>query len=277
MILIIGPNGNIGKHVVNFLQTKQVVFHTTTLEKKDNSDERVFDFLNPDTYKDALKDITKIFFVRPPQIGNPTLFYPFINYCKEIGIKQLVFVSLIGIEKNPIPPHAKIEKYIVKSKINHTFLRPSFFMENLVNPHGKDIRENNEINIPAMKSRTSFIACKDIGEVAGTVLMNTEDHKNKAYSITGPDALNYYEVANLFTEKLGRKIVYTNPSLRKYSKLMIAQGHKADYVKVTKYLYLMTRLGTAKRVTTELSDVLHREATSFEEFITDNLAIWKAE
>lgn len=33
---------------------------------------------------------------------------------------------------------------------------------------------------------------------------------NKAYDLTGPEGLDYYQVADLFTQVLGRKITYTN-------------------------------------------------------------------
>lgn len=59
---------------------------------------------------------------------------------KEIGIKHIVFLSLLGVEKNPIVPHAKIEAMIKASGIPYTFLRPSFFMQNLLSQHGDELR-----------------------------------------------------------------------------------------------------------------------------------------
>lgn len=35
---------------------------------------------------------------------------PFLNQVKAHGVKQTVFVSMIGVEKNPVTPHHKIEK-----------------------------------------------------------------------------------------------------------------------------------------------------------------------
>lgn len=272
MILVIGATGNIGKHVVTHLQKEKAPFIKGVYEPKIVlPDEVPFDFLNAKTFGKALNGVTKVFFVRPPQLGNPKDIYPFLDYCKETKIKHVVFISLMGVEKNPIPPHAKIEKYIKKIELPYSFVRPSFFMENLIYPHGDDIVKTGQIIVPANHSKTSFIAAKDIGEVAATLLINTDQHINKAYTITGPKALDYNEVAAIFTEILNKPVVYTKPSMKVYEKHMLDQGFDKDYVKITKLLYFMTRLGTAKKVNTVVADILNRKATTFAEFIQDNL------
>ncbi|HCZ23543.1 MAG TPA: NAD(P)-dependent oxidoreductase, partial [Acholeplasmataceae bacterium] len=167
-----------------------------------------------------------------------------------------------------------IEKYIKKIALPYTFIRPSFFMENLISPHGKDIKTLNQIIVPARKSKTSFIAAKDIGEACGVSLHESDKHINQAYTITGSDALDYDEVAAMFSNHLGRKITYANPNMNDYGKHMISLGYPKDYVSVTKMLYFMTRLGTAKKTTSTIETLLGRKATSFDTFIKENLNIW---
>jgi len=275
MILIIGSTGNIGKHVVSYLKTQNIPFKEGLYQPKVMSESKVsFDFLEPKTFSYALKDVTKVFFVRPPQLGNPKDIYPFLDYCKTHRIEQVVFVSLLGVEKNPIPPHAKIERYMRKNHLPFTFIRPSFFMENLIHPHGRDIKERNQIIVPAMKSKTSFIAAKDIGHVCAEVLIHTKNHLNQAYTITGPEALNYEEVATTFSKHLNKKITYTNPSMKTYQKHMESLGFDQGYVKVTKLLYMMTRLGTAKKVTDQVEQLLKRKPMRLDDFIIENKEIW---
>lgn len=275
MILLIGSTGNIGKYVVLYLNEKNTPFKEGIYQSIETSDQVVpFDFLDHATFELALKDISKVFFIRPPQLGNPKDIYPFLDYCKEHQVEQVVFVSLMGVEKNPIPPHAKIEKYIKKIALPYTFIRPSFFMENLIYPHGKDIKELNQIIVPAMKSKTSFIACKDIGHVCGEVLINSENHLNRAYTITGSEALDYNQVALAFSSLLNRKIIYTNPKMKVYEKHMLNSGFDKDYVKITKLLYFMTRLGTAKHITKNIKSILNRPATTLNDFIIENKNQW---
>lgn len=275
MILVIGSTGNIGKHVYSYLKKDgQTIKEGLYKPEKESVNEVNFDFLDHQTFDKALKDVDKVFFIRPPQLGNPKDIYPFLDACKQKEIKQVVFVSLMGVEKNPIPPHAKIEKYIVKINLAYTFIRPSFFMENLIFPHGKDIKELDQIIVPAKKSKTSFIAAKDIGALCAQALIDSDNHLNLAHTITGPEALNYDVVAKKFSKHLNRKITYTNPSMYTYGKHMIQLGFDKGYVKITKLLYFMTRLGTAKKITQTFEQIMHRKPISMDTFIKDNLNSW---
>ncbi|MEH1794957.1 SDR family oxidoreductase [Nostoc sp.] len=52
---------------------------------------------------------------------------PALNAAKLAGVEHIVFVSLLGAERNRFVPHAKIERYIEQLGIPATFLRASFF------------------------------------------------------------------------------------------------------------------------------------------------------
>ncbi|MEO8033840.1 MAG: NmrA family NAD(P)-binding protein [Acidobacteriota bacterium] len=83
-----------------------------------------------------------------------------------------------------------MERYLKKSGLSWTFLRPSFFMQNLSTTHAPDICEHDEVYIPAGNGRTNFIDVADVAEAAAVVL--TQDgHASKAYGITGSEALTY--------------------------------------------------------------------------------------
>lgn len=139
-----------------------------------------------------------------------------------------MFLSLLGVEKNPIVPHHKIEKIIKKSGIPYTFLRPSFFMQNLISQHGEELRKEKEIYVPAGKGKTSFIDVRDIGTVTARIL--TENgHENKGYSLTGTEALDYYEVAEILSEELGETIKYVNPSVLQFRDKMLTKGIQKEF------------------------------------------------
>lgn len=61
----------------------------------------------------AIKEMDSVFIMRPSHLGRPEDLKPFIEALKEKGgIKLVSFLSLIGVENNPVPPHHKIENYI---------------------------------------------------------------------------------------------------------------------------------------------------------------------
>lgn len=232
----------------------------------------VLDFTDESTFDKALADTDRVFLVRPPQLGKAEDMYPFIDAMKAKGIKLVCFLSLMGVEKNPFPPHHKIEKYIKASGLSYAYIRASFFMQNLSGVHSAEIKEKDEIMIPAGKSMTSFIDAADIGLAAATLLHEPEKYKNSAWTITGPEALDYYQAAEILSRVTKRKITYTNPGILKYRDYYInKRGLEKGYVNITAALYIMTRLGTAKEVTQDFYKLTGRQARSLEDFAKDNL------
>lgn len=66
-----------------------------------------FDFTNMDTFNKALENVDRVFLIRPPHLGKPEDSYPFIDAMKFQEIKLVSFLSIMGVEKNTIPPHHK--------------------------------------------------------------------------------------------------------------------------------------------------------------------------
>jgi uncharacterized protein YbjT (DUF2867 family) len=182
-------------------------------------------------------------------------------------------LSVLGAEKNPVIPHYGIEKIIVKSNIPYTFLRPSYFMQNLSTTHLDDIRLHDQIFVPAGKGKTSFIHIRDIAEIAALALTQP-GHLGKAYELTGNEALDYYQVANLFTQLLGRQITYTRPTIFKFYREMNKRGIPGQFTLVMIALYTVASLGMAAKVTTAVEALLGRKPITFSQFIEDNKACW---
>lgn len=267
MILITGASGNVGRELVKELTNSSTPFKIASHRK--NSEAVYFDFEDATSFLPALTGIKKIFLLRPPHIADAKKYFlPLIHAAKEAGVEHIVFLSLLGVEKNPIVPHHKIEKLIKESGIAYTFLRPSFFMQNLISQHGEELRNDKMIFVPAGKGKTSFIDVRDIGAVAAKVL--TEDgHTNKGYSLTGSEALDYYEVADIISNELGETITYVNPSIPKFKQKMLAKGIQSEFVTVMIGIYFTAKIGLAKKVTPDLQVLLGRKPTTFKEFAHD--------
>ncbi|MFR2527903.1 MAG: NmrA family NAD(P)-binding protein [Clostridium paraputrificum] len=282
-IMITGALSNVGGYVAKYaIENGQDVvcadIDIQALNKKfgDKTKNVYFDFTDAKTFKDALDGVDRVFIMRPPHLGKPEDLKPFIDILKDIKHIRLVsFLSLIGIERNPIPPHYKIEKYIEKAELPFCHIRPSFFMQNISGVHAFEIKEFNRIVVPVKKALTSFIDAEDIGEITAKVLSEPEKHKNKGYSITGGEAIDYNEVAKILNEELGREITYANlkPSLAKQYWIQI-RGLDKEYSTVMEMLYMMTRMGTAKKVTTVYKDIMNKEPQTFRQFVRKNIKSW---
>lgn len=277
-ILITGASGTVGEFAAEELlkMGESIVVAGTDVQKLQkmygNDVERVrLDFTKKETFASALQHIDRVFLMRPPHLGKAEDLYPFIESMKDHNVKLVSFLSLMGVEKNPLPPHHKIEKYIAEMHLSYAHIRPGFFMQNLSGIHAKEIKENNEIFVPAGKSKTRFIDAADIGLAIATVLNDPEKYKNTSHTITGPDSLDYYEVAEILSQVTKKNITYASPGFLEYRRRYINQrGLDKKYVNVTMALYLMTRLGTAKKVTEGFERLTGRKPGSFRSFAERN-------
>ncbi|MEH7110998.1 SDR family oxidoreductase [Neobacillus niacini] len=274
-VLVTGSTGNIGYYVVEELLKRDVKVKAavTSLDKG----KKIFanlqveltalDFLKQETFSRALEGVSKIFLMRPPHLAKPKNdILPFLQDAKKMGVEQIVFVSLLGVEKNPVVPHRKIEVFIRELGFQYTFLRPSFFMQNLNTTHQDDILLRDELFMPVGKAKTSFVDTRDIAEVAA-VCLTEEGHSNQAYTLTGGEAINYYKVASIMSEVLGRKITYKNPGIFKFRRSLIQRGTPKEFANVMTMLYTMTKLGTAQTVTGTVEKLLNRKPITFRQYV----------
>lgn len=77
------------------------------------------------------------------------------------------------------------------------------------------IKNNNAFYLPAQDAKVSIVDVRDIAAIAVKILTddNTNDiHNNKAYLITGPEAISYHQAAEILTTATGKKIDYVSIS-----------------------------------------------------------------
>lgn len=286
-ILVTGALGNVGAEIVKRLCLDTVQQATGRMVRAaDLSAEKLrerfgarieavaFDFSRKETYAAAFEGVETMFLMRPPQISDvKKVMFPALDAAQAAGVKHIVFLSLIGIEQAKFVPHYKIEEYLVNSPLTWTFLRCSFFMQNLNTTHRLEIKERDEIFVPVGKARTSFIDVRDIAAVAANAL-SQPGHENKAYDLTGAEALNYWQAAEILSQTLGRKITYRNPSPLAFFKGNLQRGTPFMFALVMTGLYLSTRNGMAEPVTDEVERISGDKPISFQQYATDYRESW---
>ena len=280
-ILVTGATGNVGAEVVRLL--RQGNHQVRAADRTPNAADRRFgngveqvwlEFGAPESYSPAFAGVERMFLIRPPAISDVKRFlFPAIDAAREAGIQQIVFLSLIGVERNRVVPHYKVEQYLLGSGVPYTFLRPSFFMQNLNTTHRAEIKEQNEIFVPAGLGKTSFIDVRDIAAVAALTLTEP-GHTNRAYALTGSEALDYYQVAAVLSEVLGRPIIYRKPSLLRFIRRQHAGGTPWPFVLVMSGIYTTARLGLAARLTDETARLLRRAPITLRRYAEDYRDCW---
>lgn len=271
-VLVTAATGTVGRHVVDELLDRDATVRLASRDPARATDqfgagtEAVrFDFAEPGTWVDALTGVDGVFLVRPPGVTTE-------DVCRfaetAAAADRIAYLSTLGADRNPLIPHHRIENRIAATDVAYTFLRASFFMQNLAEVHRPEIVEDGEIVVPAGDGRTSFVDARDVGAVGATVLTEP-GHEDRAYDLTGPDALTYGEVAAVFSDVLDREITYADPSIPSFVARMRARGHPLRFVVLMIGIYTTARLGLAGRVTDDVERVLERPPRDVRTFVAD--------
>lgn len=279
-ILITGASGNIGYALTQLMMNDPVPLVLGTRDgqmpagfEAGTAQNKALDFMRPTTWEKALNGVDRVFLMRPPAISDTkTYIRPFIHLMKERGIRHVVFLSLLGV--NPAMPHYQVEQDLKASGLSYTMLRAGFFMQNLTQAYLADIRERDEIALPAGKGKTSFIDGRDIAAVARVALLDPDSHRNAAYDLTGAEALDYYQVATTLSDELQRPIVYRDLSFWAYWRKLRREGKPPALARVMLLINVIAWLGRAATITDDVPRLLGRPPRDLKQFVHDHRELW---
>lgn len=281
-ILVIGASGNVGRVVARYLAAAgRPVRLAIRPKNRDHLSEMdppgvPFDFTDIRTWLGAFVGVQAMFLVRPPAMGHVRRdLLPALVAARDLGVRHVVFLSLQGADKNKLVPHATIEAWLRSSSMSFTFVRASFFSQNLSSTHAADIRNRDQIIVPAGTGTTAFVDTDDVGAVAAQALLDPGAHTNRSWTVTGPEALTYAQVADILTAELGRPIRYTQPGVAHYARhAHRSLGMPWGMVAITTAIYTTARLGLAAGLTDDVRQVLGRDPLSFSDFAHRERNAW---
>lgn len=275
--LITGATGNIGTAVLEHL-AGDASYHTIKATQHQNAQrdtERWLDFERPDSFADALRQIDVVFLLRPPQLANVNRYFaPFIAACQQASIKHIVFLSVQGGENISFIPHAKIEKLIRQSGIGYTFIRPSYFMQNLTTTLKNDIVQRHCLFLPAGKAPFLWVDIADIGRAIAVVLINWEQHQNRAYTITGSELFTFSQVGILLSLRLGYAVRYESPNPIRFYFTKRRQGLASGLGLVMLLLHFLPRFQKAPRISLDFSQLTELQPNTLANFIDQHKSDW---
>jgi len=279
-ILVIGAAGNVCIEAVKLLANKDVKLRIACRDpekaksmKIRNSEFKNFDYLNDDSFKDLFKGIDSWLLVSPPshlnlhhQVGKMA------ELAVKAGVKNVVNVSALGIQDDNHPMR-QIEQYIEDSGMHYTFIHPNCYMQNFNMYFRQSLVEEDAIRLPAGKAKTSFVDLRDVGKVTEIELLKDE-LKNKTFELTGPEALNLFHVADIFTDVLGRKIEYKEVDEDEYKAILQMDGWYDSSIDASINLCRYVKQGWNAVITSGVYDILGREATTFKDYAHDYADHW---
>ncbi len=279
-VLVVGASGNVGAATVAALLRRGLPVRraVTTLDEAgpDPEAESVeLDLYRPQTFAAAVQGASALFLVRPPPVSRvgPTL-NALTDAALAAGVHHVVFSSVAGADTNKVVPHHRVETHLRQHAPSWTILRPGFFAQNLANAYRADIVGDNRIYLPAGPGRVAFVDTRDIGDAAATVFTNPGPHRGKGYTLTGPRAVGFTEVAAVLSHELNRTITYQTASVLGYAAHLHRQGLPPAQVAVQTLLHTGLRRGDAETVDPTLPALLGRPARTLGRYVHEHISTW---
>ncbi len=275
-VLVTGATGNVGVPLVAALRTGGALVRPASRRNTD-PDGVDFDFLDPATWDAAFRDVDSMFLVRPPQVSNVARdLLPSLSHARSAGVRHVVLLSVQGAGRVPVLPHAAIERWLRRSGMSWTFVRPSYFDQNLSTVFAPDIRDRDEIWVPSGDGRTAFVDAHDVAAVAGAALLNPGAHHRRVWTPTGSESLTWSEVAAVLSDALGRRITYRRPNPLSYARhARTVLGFGPAMTAMTTVIHTTARLGLAGHLTDDVRAVTGRAPISLREFAMRERHAWE--
>jgi uncharacterized protein YbjT (DUF2867 family) len=278
-ILVVGATGNLGRAVTLGLAARGIATRAGDIDPAraaalPQGGAVHLDLTDPATFGPALAGMRRVFLLRPPAIARvgPTV-NRFLDAAVDGGVEHVVFSSVAGADANRIVPHHRIERHLVASGLDWTILRPGFFAQNLAGPYRTDIRRGS-LTVPAAEGRVAFLDVRDLGEVAADILVEPARHRGRAYTLTGPEAITFTEVAALLTTELGRLVTYRPATVLGYLRHLGGQQLPLPQRLVQTLLHLGLRRGDAAEVDPTLRQLLGRPPRRMADYVHDHRHLW---
>lgn len=278
LLLVTGATGILGRRIVRAaskagLAVRQAVRRP---EKADRAAESVhFDYARPETFRPALAGVSQLLLMAPPLDANaPAELGPVVAEAKASGVRHVVFISAFGVNHNEQAPLRIVEHQVMDSGIPYTILRPNFFMENFSEGFlSEGVKQRGVIAVAAADGKTSFISVEDIA--AAVVSALERELAGQEYDLTGAEALDHAEVAQIISRAAGRPIEYRALTEEQMAEGARAMGMPEPAIQYLAVLYSAVRAGYAAPITEDLERLTGRRPVRFAEFASAAAAAWR--
>lgn len=278
-ILVMGVRGKTGRQLAAALRRHQgvtvkgAVRTMTGLHLPDVKIAR-FDWEEPSTWSDAVAGIDSVYLVKPKTADPAATVASFLEKAKDVT--RLVLLSEIDAEnRDKTTDERRVEQVIETSPLAWTILRPNWFMQNFSEPsfYLEVIRDAGELRVPTNGQPTSFVDTRDIADVAAAALLK-EGHERRSYTLTGPQALTWKDVATEIGRAAAHRVRYLDPDLDEYLSALAVKGTSEKTIAYYRRVYGAIGKGRTAVLSPDVEHVTGHPSRRFSAFVAENRSLW---
>jgi len=239
-IIVSGASGQLGSLVIDELLARKVAPENLILvSRTPNTDHlqayaargasvRFGDFSEPQSLDAAYEGGTRMLLISINGGGGsrPELHKVAIEAAARAGVKQIAYTSYVNADRYDTSTiavdHRRTEEILRDSGVAWTMLRNQIYANGLVDQAVQIVRDG-ELVTHTPDARVAYVTREDCAAAAAAVL-STPGHENRAYNITGPDAVGPRELVALASELSGKRAELVVLSEAEYRQRLAATG-----------------------------------------------------
>jgi uncharacterized protein YbjT (DUF2867 family) len=287
MILVTGATGLSGSAVIREFARQQIPVRALVRSRAKAHDLEEFstvelvegDMLRAETLTEALSEVDRVLLISSADQQRVEMQCTFIDAAKKAGVHHIVkFSGLNAALDSPFlftRMHAEIERYLERSGLAWTHLRPSQFMQVYLREVPTIVAES-AFFLPMEEAKLAPVDIEDIAKAA-VALLHTAGHEGNIYEMTGPEALSMAEIAEQISLAIGKTVRYVNIAQPERKRALLAAGVPPYFADALDVQGSERRRGAEATVHSETHIALGLRPTTFAEFARRHAAAFRGE
>jgi NAD(P)H dehydrogenase (quinone) len=285
-IIVSGASGQLGSLVIEELLERKVAPENLILvSRTPNTDHlqafaargamvRFGDFNEPESLVEAYAGGTRMLLISINGGGGdrPELHKAAIEAAARVGVQHIAYTSYVNADRNEASTiavdHRRTERILQDSGIAWTMLRNQIYADGLVDQAIQIVREGGLVS-HTPDVRVAYVTREDCAAAAAAVLA-TPGHENRAYNITGPDAVGPRELVALASEISGKRVELIAVSEEQYRQQLAAAGMPEAGISGTISFAAELDSPYLREPSTAVAELTGRPATSVRQLLLEN-------
>jgi NAD(P)H dehydrogenase (quinone) len=285
-IIVSGASGQLGSLVIEELLARKVAPENLILVSRTpntahlqayaarGASVRFGDFNEPESLDSAYRGGTRMLLISINGGGSnrPELHRVAIDAAVRAGVKHIAYTSYVNADLNEASSiaadHRRTELILQDSGVAWTMLRNHIYANGLVDQAVQIVREGGLVT-HTPDARVAYVTREDCAAAAAAVLASP-GHENKAYNITGPDAIGPRELVALASEISGKHVELMIYSEAEYRAQLAGSGMPEAGINGTISFAAELDSPYLREPSTAVAELTGRPATSVRELLLAN-------
>jgi NAD(P)H dehydrogenase (quinone) len=287
-IIISGASGQLGSLVIEELLARNVAVANLILVSRTpdtaalqeyaarGASVRYGDFSEPGSLEVAYRGGTRMLLISINGGGGdrPALQKAAIDAAVRAGVRHVAYTSYVNADRNTdsalAADHRRTERFLEDSGLAWTMLRNQIYANGLVDQIAQIVRDGRFVT-PTPDARVAYVTREDCAAAAAAVLA-TPGHENKAYNITGPDAIGPRELVALARDVGGKPVDLVTLSEGEYRQHLRASGMPETAINGTLSFAKELDSPYLREPSTAVADLTGRPAKNVRDLLAENSA-----